>query len=291
MSRDPLRGGVALPRHVHTQKKLTRRARPPAPSARFADRDGTIDLVVTSCPKSTNHHQQRADCQISILYNRQIPLCDSSSSSSSAGGGGACRDPEALCTADPDFGFTTPDEDETTIIRVEDLAPSSSSGGGGRQQKRRRRRLVTHSAAGFKGSFPLLASVGDFNIDGYPDLLIVTADEHNPKDKRAQILESVPCSGGGGVRGGLDGGGGGAIAGCGGGGGGGSGGGDGRRRGRRGFRLVTNGAEALEQIDDVESAHWVDIDDDVSPRGLWLVCRRLLVHTDEQERGSVCVRV
>jgi hypothetical protein len=201
---------------------------------------------VTSCPPKSNHH--RADCQISILYNRQISLCDSSSSSASAA---ACRDPEALCTADPDFSFTTPADEETTIIRVEDLAGHRT------KQQGRRRRLVTQSQAGFKGSFPLLATVGDFNIDGYPDLLIVTADEHNPKDKRAQILESVPCSG---VGGGVDGAGGaGAIVGCGGGGGGGK-----EKKERRGFRLVTSGAEALEQIDDVESAHWVDLDDDVS---------------------------
>lgn len=57
------------------------------------DRDGTMDLVVTACPSAD-------DCQLYIAYNVQVPLCSTSQPSSTP-----CRDPEALCVADPNFRF------------------------------------------------------------------------------------------------------------------------------------------------------------------------------------------
>ncbi|GAA5883402.1 hypothetical protein JCM3774_004150, partial [Rhodotorula dairenensis] len=190
------------------------------------DRDGTIDLVVTSCPKP---NRQRG-CEISILYNYQIPLCDSVASPSSSE---PCRDPEALCTADPEFAFTA--YQDATRFQVETV-----TGG---------RRLVSRvSSTRFKGSYPLPPQVGDFNIDGYPDLLLVTSDpqrgNNDGGDRRAQILESVPCSLSSSTAG---------AVGCS---------EEDVRNGGRGFRLVTTGAEALDQIRDVESASWVDLDDD-----------------------------
>lgn len=59
----------------------------------FTDRDGTIDMIITSC-SSVGH------CDLSIAYNDQIPLCTGSQSQV-----GPCRDPEALCVADKDFSF------------------------------------------------------------------------------------------------------------------------------------------------------------------------------------------
>lgn len=53
-----------------------------------------MDMVVTSCTSSD-------DCQLSIAYNVQVPLCSTSPEKTV----GPCRDPEALCVADADFKF------------------------------------------------------------------------------------------------------------------------------------------------------------------------------------------
>ena len=65
------------------------------------DRDGTIDMVLTICAAGD-------ECSIAIAYNSQIPLCSTSPRQAA----GPCRDPEALCVADPDFAFNfTPSAD------------------------------------------------------------------------------------------------------------------------------------------------------------------------------------
>lgn len=60
----------------------------------MADRDGTMDMIVTSCPAGR-------DCHLLIAYNVQVPLCSNSPHRTP----GPCRDPEALCVADPNFSF------------------------------------------------------------------------------------------------------------------------------------------------------------------------------------------
>jgi integrin alpha FG-GAP repeat containing protein 1 len=54
-------------------------------------------MVITSCTSST-------DCVLSIAYNDQIPLCDITALAPGQQQE-ACRDPEALCVADPEFKF------------------------------------------------------------------------------------------------------------------------------------------------------------------------------------------
>ena len=50
-------------------------------------------MVITSCSTT-------GQCALTIAYNDQIPLCENSRNQL-----GPCRDPEALCVADPDFAF------------------------------------------------------------------------------------------------------------------------------------------------------------------------------------------
>ncbi|GAA6029384.1 hypothetical protein JCM8097_003650 [Rhodosporidiobolus ruineniae] len=187
-------------------------------SVSFADmdRDGTIDMVLTSC-SSTNSH----DCSISIAYNDQIPLCDSTLAPGQEQG--KCRDPEALCVADPDFTFnlSTDSNPSYTVIPISSLLPGRS--------------LVTSSTA-FRGSFPTPPQIGDYNIDGYPDLLVVTS---SGSQKTATVLQSRPCEKGSCEEQEI-------------------------KKGRRAFRVLSEGAEALAKIKDVESASWVDMDDDGS---------------------------
>ncbi|GAA5896345.1 hypothetical protein JCM8208_001852 [Rhodotorula glutinis] len=180
------------------------------------DRDGTIDMVISSCT-SPRH------CALQIAYNSQIPLCDSSVPDHEA-----CRDPEALCVADPNFSF--------------DLSPSSSSSSGDSTASMTTiplsallpgHELVVHSTA-YRGEYPIAPQVGDYNIDGYPDLLVVAT---KGRDRRAHILQSRPCEAGSCTEA--------EVA-----------------SKRRAFRVVSEGAEALDKITDVESASWFDVDDD-----------------------------
>jgi len=189
------------------------------PSPLRTDRDGTIDMVISSCT-SPRH------CALSIAYNSQIPLCDSSVPDHEA-----CRDPEALCVADPHFSFdlSPPSADSTSAASASmSTIPLSALLPG--------HELVVHSTA-YRGEYPIAPQVGDYNIDGYPDLLIVATKGH---DRRAYILQSRPCETGACTDA--------EVA-----------------SKRRAFRVVSEGAEALTKITDVESVSWFDVDDDVRP--------------------------
>ncbi|ORY59424.1 hypothetical protein BCR35DRAFT_283657 [Leucosporidium creatinivorum] len=183
-------------------------------SVSFADmdRDGTIDMVITSCSSV-------GACDLSIAYNQQIPLCTSSQSQTEP-----CRDPEALCVADKDFNFnfsTKEDNSAFTTIPISTLIPHSS--------------LITESTS-FRDSFPTPPSIGDYNIDGYPDLLVLTS---NSGQRKVNILQSRPCDATSCTKEEI-------------------------RKARRAFRVVEEGAEVLSKIQDAESAHWLDVDDDGS---------------------------
>lgn len=78
------------------------------------DRDGTMDLLITTCSSVSPSTGLGTGCSLNIAYNKQLPLCASPSSSfwSSLGqndtatdGKKVCRKPEELCTADPHFEF------------------------------------------------------------------------------------------------------------------------------------------------------------------------------------------
>ena len=87
----------------------------------------------------------------------------------------------------------------------------------------------------FSPPLPLPVRLGDTNLDGFPDLLVIAAmaDKHTPK-----LLISEPCTRG--------------LAGC-----------DQRGRGRRGFRLLERGAESLEAVYDARGGSFIDMDEDV----------------------------
>lgn len=85
---------------------------------------------------------------------------------------------------------------------------------------------------------PLPLRIGDYNLDGFPDILAVVATSSSTT---AKILKSLPCETG---RPECDGGRG--------------------NSGRRRFDVVSKGATVLEQIHDVRGASWLDLDEDVS---------------------------
>jgi len=81
--------------------------------------------------------------------------------------------------------------------------------------------------------------VGDYNLDGYPDILIILGTARGATTVR--LLQSETCSSSSSKE-------------C----------GKAAEKGRRRFREVKKGAEALTAMEDVRGASFMDIDEDVS---------------------------
>jgi len=79
--------------------------------------------------------------------------------------------------------------------------------------------------------------LGDANLDGFPDLLFIVFD---PSDllQTPKLLFSEPCTKG--------------LGGC-----------DKNGKGRRGFQLVSKGAETLEAVQDARGVSFFDMNEDV----------------------------
>ena len=141
----------------------------------FADmnRDGTIDVVFPAC--------ERDRCYIHIAYNEQMPLC----APERRGVWGArnasaerCRDAAQLCA--PDDAFVLRDGPDLVRIPIDALTSD--------------RRLLLVDDVG--ASQPVPVRVGDYNLDGYPDLAVLTVPRGAaPGETRLHLLESRPCGG------------------------------------------------------------------------------------------------
>lgn len=135
------------------------------------DRDGTIDMVLATCPTAD-------DCAIHVVYNQQMPLCSSRSSNIK------CRDPQNLCSADPDFNFSFDgSKSGFTTLRLSHYFPNFP--------------LITRlSTKDFIGPSPVPIQTGDYNLDGYPDLLLMVSSQESRggTNGRPQLLQSFPCT-------------------------------------------------------------------------------------------------
>ncbi|KAK3842740.1 MAG: hypothetical protein J3R72DRAFT_474554 [Linnemannia gamsii] len=180
------------------------------------DGDGAVDMVVPAC----DAHNQ---CWIYVYYNQQIPLCTSKDQKD-------CRQVTNLCVADPGFSFSyDPDHNNTpgSLVRFP-LANVFPEG----------QRLLLMDPA-FKGKLPVSVHVGDYNLDGYPDLLVVSGTPgNNNRPSSATLFQSVLCTG---EEGCLPS----AVT-----------------KKRRSFVKVTEGADALNLIQDVRAAAFLDLDED-----------------------------
>lgn len=81
------------------------------------DRDGTIDMVFSTCASVSRSTGIGQDCAINIAYNQQLPLCASSTSPSVKNGKRVCRTPEQLCTADPNFSFNFDESADNKVTK------------------------------------------------------------------------------------------------------------------------------------------------------------------------------
>ncbi|KAG6328098.1 hypothetical protein ID866_10991 [Astraeus odoratus] len=189
------------------------------------DRDGSMDMVFTTCSHVSSSSGVGAGCILNIAYNQQLPVCPSTTTTNvNKQGERICRSPVDLCVADPNFHYdltATPDNDAFVRIPLRSLLQTSSSS-----------ILVLDTT--FSPPIPLPLRLGDTNVDGFPDLLVIsaTSDAYTPK-----LLESRPCARG--------------LAGC-----------DENGNGRRGFKLVQKGAESLEAIRDARGVALLDLDED-----------------------------
>ncbi|KAF7352408.1 T-cell immunomodulatory protein [Mycena venus] len=192
-------------------------------SVSFADvdRDGTIDMVFITCSSISTSTGVGSDCVINIAYNKQLPLCTTSVDSGVKKGVRTCRPPEDLCTADPTFTFDLTDSaDNEAYVRmpINSLFPGSS--------------LVVLDTTPVP-ALPISLKLGDANLDGFPDMLVIIASgqDHVPK-----MLFSVPCGAG--------------VSGCRSG------------HGKRGWSVATKGTETLDAVKDARSVSFLDMDED-----------------------------
>ncbi|KAH9979777.1 hypothetical protein BJV77DRAFT_1048772 [Russula vinacea] len=138
------------------------------------DRDGAIDLLITTCTTVSRSTGLGTNCALNIAYNTQLPLCASSSSfplASNPAAAAPCRNPAALCVADPNFSFSFSGPNYVSVP-ISDLLEGDPK--------------LHVLDTSFSPSQPILPRPGDANLDGFPDLLLVA-------EGRVHLLLSVPC--------------------------------------------------------------------------------------------------
>jgi integrin alpha FG-GAP repeat containing protein 1 len=187
------------------------------------DGDGTLDMVFPVCLDNS--------CAIHIVHNRQKPLCSNSITAD-------CRSVRDLCVADDTFHFNLPINGQNVdhvVIPMDQLFPDKHYS------------LLVQDTD-FVGHLPVAVQVGDYNIDGFPDLLIVTV-ETSTKLSTPRLLRSIPCT--------TD------LCKV-----------SEVELGRRRFEWVQEGTEPLTEIIDARKAVFLDLDEDVCFPCFQLTCNR-----------------
>ncbi|KAK2460674.1 hypothetical protein APHAL10511_007144 [Amanita phalloides] len=197
-----------------------------AQSISFADidRDGTIDMIFPTC-SHVSADGVGEDCYINIAFNQQLSLCSSTTKSDAKQGVRSCRSPQDLCIADPNFRFDFSEgAKEGAFVRfpIKLLFPEPRS-------------LLVYDNS-FQPPVPLPLKLGDANLDGFPDILMITV---KGKERIPALLFSVPCSA--------------SVVGC-----------RSNGSGRRGWTVATKDVQALSDIKDARSVSFLDIDEDGS---------------------------
>lgn len=213
-----------------------------------------MDIVFPVCGRHSSSSGAGSDCSLNIAYNRQVPVCTGVGSEYNNNGAVTsevllCRGWGSLCVADPSFEFafdssndvSRPNTTSTRADRQDFLSiPFAALFHGAPSEPD----LLMHLAGDPTIALPIRP--GDFNVDGYPDLLFVISNDtavHSgmfagSRGTQARIVQSVPCKKG--------------VPGC-------------TGKQKRGYEVKSGkGWEVLDHLVDVTGASWVDIDDDVS---------------------------
>ncbi|BEI87812.1 uncharacterized protein CcaverHIS019_0105300 [Cutaneotrichosporon cavernicola] len=194
-------------------------------SISYADmnRNGAMDLVFPTCKRVLPSTGLGEACKIHVAYNNQAGLCNTKTSQYSPSGRIICRGYDELCSADPYFDFQFwENSPEFPTVAIDKLFPGF--------------KLMINVPG--HTDVPLPIRPGDFDVDGFPDLLITISDG---KKSLVKVLHNVPC--------GKD------VPGC----------GNFSAKYSRGFQVLGGkGWEALEAIEDAIGASWIDLDDDGS---------------------------
>ncbi|KAN0050331.1 hypothetical protein ACTA71_003450 [Dictyostelium dimigraforme] len=135
------------------------------------DNDGDLDMIY---PVLNTNNETNIINEIYIVFNNQKPVCASSLFSSAA-----CIPQNQLCTTDGTFSFsnTLDDSDGVTIILSNDQFNGS----------------LFYSD--IENGIPLIIHSGDYNIDGFPDILISLIDPNNLEaGPHVELWENVECS-------------------------------------------------------------------------------------------------
>ncbi|KAF8626356.1 hypothetical protein AX15_005010 [Amanita polypyramis BW_CC] len=169
------------------------------------DRDGTIDIIFPTC-SYVSADGIGEDCYINVAFNQQLNLCSSTTEPGIKKGDRTCRSPQDLCIADPKFRFDF-----------------------------KSRSLLVYDTS-FEPRLPLPLKLGDANLDGFPDIMMITV---KGEERMPTLLYSVPCSAG--------------IVGC-----------SPDGSGRRGWTIARKNAEVLSAIKDARSVSFLDVDEDGS---------------------------
>lgn len=224
-------------------------------SLSFADmnRDGSIDIIFPTCARQSSSAGTGSECSLNIAYNRQAPVCSGIASEwSGADGSGQlkCRGYGELCVADDGFEFAFGDSDDASRhlvmwLRADEQHFTSIPFSTLFAHTQTDPDLLLHAPGDTTVQLPIRP--GDFNVDGFPDLLMTisnaTAVSHSgmfggSKGTQVRVLENVGCRKG--------------VPGC-------------TGAQKRGFRVAGGqGWEALDLVVDATGASWVDLDDDVS---------------------------
>lgn len=172
------------------------------------DGDGSIDMVFPVCVGTV--------CTVHVVYNQQMGLCSKSQEDSNV----SCRKAQNLCVADPNFkfDFSKPNSKDYVIYDIDAHLGDKE--------------FIRTIDGNFRGKLPIPIHAGDYNMDGYPDLLVTTSE-------RVVLLQSVLCDT--------------ALCSS-----------SAEKAGRRSFTVITTGAQALNSIANPSQAAFFDIDEDVS---------------------------